>query len=180
MKPASAFPSTMVSAFCMGLVILLLHGATSAADTNWREETGRFRIGFVSVKPMSAALADVEPFRLAIEEQLGLPVEALPMNDLSRLAGAHAEGRVEYAVYPATTYAAAWVKCECLEPVAVAMADDKTTAIHVVVIGRTAGGRLRARELPGKKIWLLDSGCRGIAAIWYQRTEGRRYRDQSR
>jgi len=142
-----------IAVFC--ILLSCGFGSMRLAEANWREETGTFRIGFIATRAMVSSVADVEPFRLAVEEKLGLPVEMLPMRDLSRLAGAHVDGRIEYAIYPATTYAAAWVNCECIEPVAVAMAGDKTTAVHAVVIGRTASNVSRPEDISGGKLWLL-------------------------
>jgi phosphonate transport system substrate-binding protein len=139
---------------------VLLSFATSVIGisnsfADWRDDIGRFRIGIVASGSADKVASEAEPFRLAVEEKLGLPVEILPMANLSRLASAHIDGRVEYAVYPATTYAAAWVNCECIEPVVVARAQDNTINTYFVLIGRTSADRLSVSDLAGKKIWLL-------------------------
>ena len=144
-----------LSASCSIFVLLAFLTSAGAALADWREDMGRLRIGLVAGSSVAKAILDAEPFRLAVEEKLEIPVELVPMSSLAKLAGAQIESRVEYAIYPATTYAAVWFNCECVEPLAVARAIDNTAATYQIAIGRTADGRLRPADLAGKRIWLL-------------------------
>lgn len=146
----------MLGCFRLALLTMSLSlTGFSSVLADWRDDIGRFRIGIVASGPAARATSEAEPFRLAVEEKLGLPVEILPVANLSRLASAHIDGRVEYAVYPATTYAAAWVNCECIEPLVVARSQDNTVNTYFVLIGRAGTNRLNLSDLSGKKIWLL-------------------------
>lgn len=125
-----------LAAFLFGLVSLC---ATGAAVADWREDIGAFRIGILAHGDSRTAVAQAEPFRLAVEEKLGISVEIFAARDYAALIDATASSRIEYAVMSATAYAIAWNRCECIEPLAIARSGDGTDAIHEVVVTRQDG-----------------------------------------
>lgn len=131
----------------------------SMAHANWREELGEFRIGIVGGSNPAEQLAKMEPFRLALEEQLGLPVSFAPEPGLRALIRNHADGRNEYAILSASAYAAAWASCECVEPLVVARSDDGSTGIQSVIISRRNNGVSKPADLADKTIMALNENA---------------------
>lgn len=150
--------------FLLALAVAV-SASSSRAFADWREDMGRLRIGLASDRAGGDTISRYEPFRLAIEEKLGLTVELVPFSSLESLARAHAGGRVEYAIYPATSYAAVWINCECIEPLAVAAAGDGTTAAHSVLVTRNDSQVRGPVDLEGRKVWLLAE--KGILTRYY-------------
>ena len=103
----------------------------------WRDEIGALRIGAVSERGVSASLARLEPFRLAIAEKLDTDVELFPARDYPVLIDALADGRLDYAVLSAVAYAAAYNHCECVEPLVIAANGAGQTAFRQIVLTRS-------------------------------------------
>ncbi len=122
---------------CLFGLISLTAAGVAVAD--WREDIGAFRIGILAHGDSRTAVAQAEPFRLAVEEKLGISVEIFAARDYAALIDAAASSRIEYAVMSATAYAIAWNRCECIEPLAIARSGDGTDAIHEVVVTRQDG-----------------------------------------
>lgn len=105
--------------------------------SDWRKKIGTFRVGIVGGSKAVIKTKQAQPFRLALEEALGMPVEIFAAQDYASLADAHAQSRVEYAIYSATAFSSAWVKCKCIEPIAVPRAADGTYAFRSVLAVRS-------------------------------------------
>ena len=106
----------------------------SSKEGNWRQKIGTFRVGIVGGKHAVRRTKLAQPFRLALEKALGLPVEIFAAADYQSLALAHAESRVEYAVYSATAFARAWAHCKCIEPLVAPRATDGTAAFQSILV----------------------------------------------
>lgn len=130
---------------------LLVAVPSVAAGADWRDDIGAFRVGILAGQDIQAAIARAEPFRLALEEGLGVTVDIFPARDYAALIDASAGSRIEYAVFSATAYALAWNRCECIEPLVVARSGDGTQGVAEAVIARRTGPASLA-ELEGRRI----------------------------
>lgn len=105
-----------------------------------------FRIGLVAVSGSDAGIEDLAEIKASYSAALGLPVEVMVARDYAALAEAQIEGRVDYAVYSATAYAAAALRCGCVVPVAAPVEADGSTGLRSLLIVRNgadaAGPRL--------------------------------------
>ncbi len=127
------------------------------AQADWKNDIGTFRIGVVGGSDPSSVLAKLEPFRLALEEKLGVSVNVLPSPNLRSLMRSHIEGRNEYAIVSASAYAAGWAKCECIEPLVAAKSSDGSSGIHSIIVTRKGNGITAPKDLLGKKIITLGA-----------------------
>src|SRR5690554_4675907 len=98
------------AAAAASLAAVLLAGAAAAQET--------FRIGLVALPGEEAGVEGLAEIKAAYAAALGLPVEVMVARDYATLAEAHIAGRVDYAVYSAPAFAAAFRRCGCLRPVA--------------------------------------------------------------
>lgn len=139
-------------------IFMLLLAALSARaqESDWRDQLGRFRIGVLASGPLDQQLFDLEPFRLSVEEALGVDVEIFPTRSLASLMMAQSEGKLEYAIVPASAYAGIWLMCECIEPLASPVAADGASAFRMIVITRKNGSVQRLGDLKGKFIMTLS------------------------
>lgn len=126
---ATAVLLAMLAASFLGL---------SASHARWQDELGTLRVGLAGAGSPARIAASAEPFRLALQDQLGVAIEIRGYASLRDLVLAHAEGRVEYAIYTATAYAAAWHECECIEPLAIASGSDGSQSVRSLLIARAS------------------------------------------
>jgi len=145
------------------LVVFAL-ALVSPAAADWRDGMGAFRIGMLAGNDIQVSVAAAEPFRLAVEEGLGVTVEIFAARDYPALIDAAASGRIEYAVFSAAAYAAAFNRCDCLEPLVVARSADGTQGWNAVIITRT-GGPADAASLKGRSIAAIDSPAFGALEV---------------
>lgn len=152
-------------------ILMLAPAADAAAD--WRDELGAFRVGILASGDIPASMAHAEPFRLALEEALGVTVEIFAARDYPTLVDATASARIEYSVLSATAYAAAWDRCQCVEPLVVARSGDGTDGFRQVIVTRI-GGPSGTANLSGKRIAAIRSASFGGLDVAYKelRTQG--------
>ncbi len=137
-------------------ILAVVPFGVSIARADWKDDLGTLRIGIVANGDIARVFAKVEPFRLAVSEKLGIPVEIIPSGDLASLIQNHAEKRVEYAIFSAASYAATWQLCECVEPLVVARSSDGSHGIYPVVIARKDGPVKSINDLAGKNILIMS------------------------
>ncbi len=137
------------------LAILLFYAAT-AASADWREELGVFRIALISGEDEAGSRAALEPFRLAVQEKLGLPAELRTDRQLGRLIINQSDRPAEYVVLPASAYAAIWLRCECIEPLVIARTADGEEAVRSVLIVRRGSAIKTLAQLGGKTAFGLS------------------------
>src|SRR5690606_4354540 len=90
----------------------------------------------------------------AFTKALGLKVEFFVARSYAALIDAQASSRIEYAVYSASAYAAAYRRCACVEPLVAPTGEDGSIGIRSVLIAKD--GRLRSvTDLAGHRIALL-------------------------
>jgi phosphonate transport system substrate-binding protein len=143
--------------------------APVSAQASWQDDLGNLRIGIVTSGKSTEIIPAVEPFRLAVQEKLNLPVEIFGARDLASLIRAHAEGKVEYAVFSALSYAATWLLCECIEPVALVRSSDGADTVASVIISRKGSLINTPADLPGRKIMVLsDQSLPGFAFALFE------------
>jgi phosphonate transport system substrate-binding protein len=112
--------------------------AAQPAWADWKTEVGTLRIGMIG--PAGAAIEGAATIEAAYAQALGLPVRIFVARDFAALIEAQARGRIDYAVYSATAYAAAEAVCGCVEPIAAPTAADGASGLVAVLIRRKAGG----------------------------------------
>lgn len=115
------------------LLIATLAANISPAGADWREDFGNLRIGVIGGRGPQKVIARAEPFRLSIQEALGVSVEIFPMPDYAALIRAQASGGIEYAIYSAMAYAVTHSLCECVTPLVVARSADGETRFRVAI-----------------------------------------------
>lgn len=142
----------MLRASTTALMAALLASAMPAL-ADWRDDLGVFRVGMVAGG--SFKTADAEPFRLALNEALGMTTDIIAMRDYPAMIDGAAGSRIEYGVFSAMAFAAAEAQCECLEPLAVAHAGDGTGGYYMVLITPSAAGPSLER-LKGKRIGVVE------------------------
>lgn len=128
---------------------LLLAGQPAAAQAS---DAGTFRIGMVAQAGGTPAVEGLSAIRAAFSGALGMPVEVFVARDYAALIEAHVAGRVDYAVYSAVAYAAASIRCGCVQPVAAPVDADGAVGLRSVLIlrrGAPEGGEAAGRIAVG-------------------------------
>ncbi|MEZ5871487.1 MAG: PhnD/SsuA/transferrin family substrate-binding protein [Nitratireductor sp.] len=140
---------------CFGL-------AGGAVAQDWRADLGVFRIGIVGGNDLREASARAEPFRLALEEGLSMPVEVFATRDYPALIDAAARSRIEYAVLSPLALAAVEKSCDCFEPLVSARSGDGTDAYRMILIAPVDGAQNPA-GLSGAAVGAIrSSGAGGL------------------
>jgi phosphonate transport system substrate-binding protein len=145
----------------LGIAIAVtLLGMATPSRGDWREEIGTFRVAITATEDARQAIARSEPFRLALERALGLPVEIVAMRDFPAMIDAAARSRIEYAVFSAIAHGAAFARCQCVEPLVSSVFADGDAAFHQVVLVR-AGGPRDVAALKTKTIGIVENAAAG-------------------
>jgi phosphonate transport system substrate-binding protein len=145
-----------------------------AARADWRQDLGTFRIGIsaTDAKPLSAE--ETEKIRSGYEAALNMPVEIVILRDYPALIDAQVSSRIEYAVYTSASYAAAWLLCECVEPIAAPVQTNGATGIRSMLV-MNAGAIFTRLDLNGIKIGIPGSdSVSGLAVPLAEYTIGSR------
>lgn len=135
-----------------GALITLL--TTLPAHGEWRDEVPVLRVGYLSTGSAAAEAARLEPFRAYLESAIGQSVELMPAATYGGLIEAIADGRTKYAMLSATAYAAAARSCDCVEPLAVPSAFDRSTAFRAILLTRANGRFASLADLAGARVAL--------------------------
>jgi len=144
--------SRKLSASIACLVFLAFAAMFSQAMADWREELGVFRIALVTSDNEADSRAALEPFRLVVQEKLGLQAELRTDRQLDRLIINQSDRPAEYLILPASAYAAVWLRCECIEPLVVARSADGEEAVRSVLIVRSESGINTLTQLGGRTV----------------------------
>lgn len=139
------------------LALITLSAGSCSAFADWREDIGVFRVGIYTGQQPAGFLARSEPFRLALQEAIGMEVEFFPASRTEALIDALQTDRIEYALLSASAYALAWNVCECVEPLVVPRAGDSTDGFHTIMIVRQDGPK-SLNDLAGKTVGELSPG----------------------
>ena len=118
----------------LALAASLAFGMPVAASS--QEAAAPFRIGMIA--PPGEGFAAMER---AFSEALGTTVEVVVAGSYAELMEAQISRRVDYALYSASAYAAASIRCECLRPVAAPVAASGAEGLRsALIVRRPAGG----------------------------------------
>lgn len=124
-------------AMAAGLAALALL-ACRPAEAGWREDLGTFRIGIVAEPGAGNAVAGLALLTDAYSSALGMKVQVLVARDYAALIDAQAGRRVDYAIYSASAYALATLRCGCVEPLVAPTDADGATGIRSILVTRDA------------------------------------------
>ncbi|MEE9314497.1 MAG: phosphate/phosphite/phosphonate ABC transporter substrate-binding protein [Rhizobiaceae bacterium] len=111
--------------------------AGSASKTpamDWREKLGTFRVGIIGGNRPILESRRMQPFKEALQKELGVPVEVFAASDYKVLIEAHRSGRIEYAIYSASAFSAGWLLCKCIEPLVSPVAADGATGFRSILL----------------------------------------------
>jgi phosphonate transport system substrate-binding protein len=134
-------------AFCLA-------ASSLPAFAGWQEDIGTFRIGIVAEPGSGNGIAGLATLNDAFAKALGMKVEFLVARSYPALIDAQVSARIDYAVYSAAAYAAAYERCGCIEPLVAP--SDESGALGIRSILVTKDGRLAsASDLAGRRIALL-------------------------
>lgn len=120
------------------LVACWLSGAAVAAEDE--PVASPFRIGLVARDGEGPAVEGLSAIKAAFSDALSMPVEVLVARDYAALVESHLDGRIDYAIYTSTAYAAASVRCGCLRPIAAPVGIDGSFGLRSVLILRRRDG----------------------------------------
>ncbi len=135
----------------MFTALLVLSSPMSEAYSGWREDVGVFKIGIVSSKNKLSAAKFVEPFRAALQEEISMPVKVFVAENYRTLINAQTNKKIHYAVHSASSFAATWSKCSCIEPLAAAKLSGGSIEYYSILIVKK--DRIsNIAELKGKRI----------------------------
>lgn len=118
------------------LAAAALLGAPAAAA-----DEAAFRIGMVA-EGGSPAIDGLSTITEAYRGALGRPVEVVVARDYATLIEAQAEGRIDYAIYSATAFAAASMSCGCVRAIVAPVGDDGAIGLRSVLLRRQGGDRI--------------------------------------
>ena len=100
----------------IGLIIIAVLVAVPAS-AQWRDTHPVLRLGIATGPNTALGRTRVEPFRLYLEDRLGVSVEILTAPDYGSLIGDQLTGRLHATFLSASAFAAASVACDgCVEP----------------------------------------------------------------
>ena len=139
----------------MRLILCLFLGAApvwaQGVDPSAGKSLDRLRMGVVLAGDPQMRQR-VEPFRLALENAVDLPVDLFLFGTLGESVLALADGRIDYVRLSASGFAAADRICECVEPVAAARPNAIVTRFHAVMIARGKAGDVSLDALEGRRL----------------------------
>lgn len=110
----------------------------------------RLTVGVVAPQGTVPSPERYEPFRLALASELGTSVDITVFRTGQDLIDAAQARRIDYGVYTASTYAAAWRQCGCIEPLAVPRSVDGSAGVRSILVVRNDSGYKTPADLKGK------------------------------
>jgi phosphonate transport system substrate-binding protein len=155
----------MPSIFRLGaFAAAALLALTAAAGAAWRDDLTSLRVGILGGDDAAYRVATLEPFRVYLQDRTGVPVEIVPVATYDTLIDAQAAGEVDYAIYSATAYATALVKCDCVEAFAAPLAADGALGFYSVLVARSGDDIADLAAAGGKRLGLgpADSVAGGL------------------
>jgi phosphonate transport system substrate-binding protein len=122
----------------------------------------RLRIGAAGSSQFRPLADRLEPFRAYLAEHMEMPVELQTFSNGQDLVEAVAHHKLDYAIFTAATYAAAWRTCGCVEPVVAAKSIDGTAGVKSILVVRGDSPYQKPADLQGKT--LVASDPRSVAS----------------
>lgn len=140
-----------------GMAVALGIALPGAAAADWRDDVKVLRVGVVLASNAPYRLAQLEPFRLYLQDKLGLPVEIAPERSYRALIEAQESARIPYAIHTASSFAAAAAACGCVEAVAVPTAMDGAKGFHAILLARSDGAIGSLADAKGARLALAPA-----------------------
>jgi len=133
---------------------ICLAASCAPAFAGWQEDIGTFRIGIVAEPGGGNGIAGLGTLNDAFAKALGIKVEFLVARSYPALIDVQVSARIDYAVYSAAAYAAAYERCGCIEPLVAPTDESGALGIRSVLV--TMDERLSSTsDLAGRRIALL-------------------------
>ena len=130
-----------VAGLVMLALVAFLNGLAMAQEP--------FRIGLIAQPGEEAQIEGLANIKARFSSALGLPVEVFVARDYAVLAQAQIDGRIDYAAYSTTAYAAAQLRCDCLMPLAAPLDATGAKGLYSVLIIRREGAGVKGRLAVG-------------------------------
>ena len=138
------------------LALLAAVGAPLPALAQSSYSIVRLRIGLVGEPHFQPADRRIEPFRNYLRDKLETPVEIVSFKDGQSLVDAAATHRLDYVIFSAATYAAAWRACGCFEPLVAPKSTDGTAGVRAILVVRNDSAFSKPADLAGKVLAAPD------------------------
>jgi phosphonate transport system substrate-binding protein len=142
---------TVIAAAALMISMALSAACTQVARADWRKDLGTFRIGISATDAKSLSASETDKLTAGYSSALGMPVEIIVLRDYPALIDAQVSSRIEYAIYTASSFAAAWLLCECVEPLAAPVQTNGATGTRSILV-MNAGAIFTRLDLNGIKI----------------------------
>jgi phosphonate transport system substrate-binding protein len=139
------------------LAAFLWLGASHLASADWRDDFNVLRVGVLAGTDSAYRIASLEPFRVYLQDRIGVPVEIVPAGSYDALIDAQISGGIDYAIYSATSFATAAVRCECIEPIGAPVAADGALGFHSILVAAADAPIESLADARGKSIALAGA-----------------------
>jgi phosphonate transport system substrate-binding protein len=153
----------MLIRFCAVVILLAVTLGVLTGGKASAQSFGllRLRLGAVTTSDFRSTADRMEPFRAYLATRLQTPVELQVFRTGQDLVDAVAHKSIDYAIFTAATYAAAWHTCGCVEPLVASKSIDGTAGVKSILLVRADGPYQKLADLKGKV--LAASNERSIA-----------------
>jgi phosphonate transport system substrate-binding protein len=111
--------------------------ASAVVAKDWRAEIGIFKFGMVRGWSSDMSEPTLKRFEASLSKALGLPVQVMVFERFATLIDAHAQTRVDAAIYSPVGFATAQLACECLTTIAASTGADGSTGLRSVVLAQS-------------------------------------------
>lgn len=138
---------TLISAF----VLCILFSGEVVFASGGDAGPNRLRLGVI-VAADETTRNRVEPFRLALEDIVDLPVDLFLLDTMADAIEALATAKIDYARLSPSAYAATYQLCSCVEPLVTAAPDDFPARFYAILIQRHSETANGLEDLKGKRL----------------------------
>lgn len=112
------------------------------------------RIGMVAERGVAYLQGRIEPFRRYLQQSLSQPVEVVGFRAMQALIAAHTSGQIDYAIYPASTFAMAHASCGCLMPLVAPFSTQAPDGIYMLLVVRGDSNIRTLADMTGRSMAL--------------------------
>ena len=123
----------LILGLCFSFTTLVLAQAGETGG-DWRKKLGTFRIGIIGGNRPILETRRAQPFRIALQKVLKMPVEIVAVQDYQTLIEAQLSSRIEYAVYSSSAFSTAWLLCKCIQPLVAPQSKDGVTGFRSILL----------------------------------------------
>ena len=112
------------------------------------------KIGMIAERGIPYLQGRIEPFRRYMQESLTMPVEIVAFRSMQALIAAHISAQIDYAIYPASTFAMAQASCGCLLPLVAPISSRAPEGIYMIMVVRGSSAIRSLADLTGRSMAL--------------------------